>query len=345
MQYRGRYSVFNPERIRTYPVSERLNKVKLDDLVVCAEVLEAEYDVGGAEALIAEVAELIKAACHAGKPVIWFTGAHLVKNGLSPLLIDLVNRGVVTLVATNGAGTIHDCELALIGQTSEHVPNALQDGKFGMAREFSYINAAVAEGHSRRWGYGESLGAMMMDSEFRNAVAGRLGIDGAMEFKHPQYSLIAACYKARTPLTVHVGIGTDVTDQHADFDGCAKGACSGLDFLIFASEVEKLSGGGVVLNVGSAVTGPEVLLKAVSMVSNVGNPPAGLVTVNFDLKPYRRQAMADERDMHYYFRDQKSIVTRVPDAFGGKGFYVQGNQLVTVPRLYQEVIRVLEKPR
>lgn len=345
MDYRGRYVMFDASRVRTYAVAGRANKVTLADLVDPATVSAGTYDVGDQAGAIGELAESMVSAVWSGKPVIWLTGAHLIKNGLGPLVIDLVARGAVSLVAANAAVTIHDFELALIGQTSEHVPNALPDGQFGMARELGYINAAVAEGNAYRLGYGESLGRLICDDDFRLAVQKRLGLTKAIAFKHIDTSVIAACYQRAVPLTVHAGIGTDVIDQHPNFDGQAKGGCSGRDFLIYTEQVARLAGGGVVLNVGSAVTGPEVLLKAVSMAGNVGRPPRGLVTADFDLKPYRRSAMTDEGDFNYYFRHHKSVATRVPEAFGGKGFYVQGDQRVTIPRLYQEVVRALEARR
>lgn len=343
MDYNGRYKVFDPSSLRTYPVAARTNKVKLVDLAHPEMVLRNTCPDEGQLPDLRELARLVVEAASAHRPVIWFTGAHLVKNGLGPIVVDLVRRGVLSLVATNGAGVIHDFELAMIGQTSEHVPNALPEGRFGMAAELGYINAALSEGNERRLGYGEALGAFIMDPEFRRAVEKRLGLATPIEFKHPEVSIIAACYERQVPLTVHVGIGTDVTDQHPNFDGSAKGGCSGRDFLIFTHTVARMADGGVVVNVGSAVTGPEVLLKAVSMAGNVGRPPRGIITADFDLKPYLHDAMADESHCNYYFRHHKSVVTRIPESFDGKGFYIQGNQKNTVPRLYREIVERLER--
>jgi hypothetical protein len=162
-----------------------------------------------------------------------------------------------------------------------------------------------------------------------------------VKFKHPEVSVLAVCYQRRIPFTVHVGIGTDVIDQHPSFDGQAKGGCSGRDFLIYTNEVTKLTGGGVVLNIGSAVTGPEVLLKAVSMAANVGLVPHSILTVDFDLRTHEPRQMTDEAAQCYYFRDQKSVVTRIPEAFGGKGLYIQGDQKQTFPLLYKSIIEAL----
>ena len=139
----------------------------------------------------------------------------------------------------------------------------------------------------------------------------------------------------------HVGIGTDVIDQHPSADGAAKGGCSGRDFLIFSEQISKFTQGGVFLNIGSAVTGPEVLLKAISMAANVGCKPAGIITADFDLRPFEPGAMTDEGSAGYYRRDQKSVVARIPAAFGGEGFYIQGNQLQTVPALYSAILEEL----
>ncbi len=341
MEYAGRYKAFDADAIETYPVSGRTNKVSVSDLVAVDEVLKGRFEVGQQAEDIAELARGIVRAAGAGRAVIWLTGAHLIKNGLSPLLVDLLKRKVVSLVATTGAGIIHDFELALFGATSEDVPNSLPEGKFGMAYELSYINAALTEANDRKLGYGEGIGMMMHDDEFRSAVQKRLGLADAIDFRHTDISVIGTCYQMAVPLTAHVGVGADVTDQHANFDGCAKGGCSARDFLIFTNEVPNLADGGVFLNIGCAVTGPEVLLKAVSMAGNVGKPPYGLTTADFDLKTYDRGAMADESHVNYYYRDHKSVVTRIPDAFGGKGFYIQGDQRQTIPRLYQEIISLL----
>jgi len=342
MKYNGRYPLFPADRIGTYPVVERSNRVTLENLLSPDSVLRTRYDLEDQGATLAKLALRIAAAIRSDRPVIWFIGAHVVKNGLGPLLVDLIRRRAITLVATNGAGAIHDFELALIGQTSEHVPRGLSEGRFGMAREFGYINAALAEGEEQKLGFGEALGRFICDPVFRHAVETRLAPNRQVDFTHAETSIIAAAYEQGVPLTVHVGVGTDVIDQHPNFDGSAKGGCSGRDFLIFAQEITRVGGGGVVLNVSSAVTGPEVLLKAVSMAGNVGKAPAGIVTADFDLSPYCPDNMQNESSPDYYVRHQKSVATRIPQAFGGEGFYVQGDHRVTVPRLYQEIIRSLE---
>lgn len=336
MKYDGRYEIFDSERIRTYPLKTRTNKVKLKDLILPEAVREMELKIDARYSeMITNLADRIVMCRTNGKPVILFSGAHLIKNGMGPLIVALVEKGMLTLVAGNAATAIHDFELALIGETSEHVPNAISEGQFGMAHEFVYTNAALSMGNKRNLGYGEALGRMICDNAFRQEIVQ----DSSVAFRHPDISVLAACYSKNIPFTVHAGIGVDVLDQHPSFDGEAKGGCSGRDFLIYANEMTKFIDGGVILNIGSAVQGPEVFLKAVSMAANVGKKPRDLVTADFDLRDYREEIMEDESQAGYYYRDQKSIVTRVPQAFGGKGYYVQGNQKQTVPLLYREIMR------
>ena len=344
MEYKGKYNAFDLSRVATYPLRTRANKVRLDDLVRPADADRLSLDLPDrVSGDIETIAEAIAASRRTGRPVIVFTGAHLIKNGLGPLLADLVRRGVVTLVAGNGATAIHDFELALIGQTSENVPDALGKGGFGMAYEFAYFNCALSVGNKYKLGLGESLGRMICDAEFRNevlALAARDDSPGA--FAHPEISVLAACYERNVPATIHVGIGTDVVDQHPSFDGQAKGGCSGRDFLIYTDQVARLTSGGVVLNIGSAVTGPEVLLKAVSIAANTGNTPRNIITADFDLRPHSPKTMSDESSPGYYFRDQKSVLTRIPHAFAGKGFYIRGDQKQTFALLYKKVIHALQ---
>ncbi len=340
MDYEGRYKAFDAGRIRTYPLATRSNKVKWGDLVFPRDVAGLTLDLSQETRRdVRTVAEAIVAARREGKPVILFTGAHLIKNGLGPLLVDLVERDCVTCVAGNGATAIHDFELALVGETSENVPAALDKGQFGMAYEFAYLNMALSVGNQHKLGYGETLGRMIGDEPFRRQVLALVARPGApTEFAHPEVSVLAACYRKGIPFTVHAGIGVDVIDQHPSFDGQAKGGCSGRDFLIYTHEVAQLTQGGVVLNIGSAVTGPEVLLKAVSMAANVGRVPRSIVTADFDLREHEPRQMTNEAAQGYYFRDQKSVVTRIPEAFGGRGLYVRGDQKHTFPFLYGQIV-------
>ena len=153
----------------------------------------------------------------------------------------------------------------------------------------------------------------------------------SIEFTHPENSVQAVCYENNIPMTIHAGIGTDVLDQHLYFDGEAKGGCSGRDFLIYAEEVSRFTDGGVILNVGSAVTGPEVFLKAASMAGNTGHTPGRIITADFDLRPYNPEKFTDENAVGYYYRDQKSIVTRIPQAYGGTGSLYQRKSEADLP--------------
>lgn len=343
MQYQGKYDIFDLNKISTYPLSTRSNKVTLDDLIQTGDIDNIIIDLPSKICSdIETIAKAIVSARQSDKPVVLFTGAHLIKNGLGPLLADLVKRGMVSLVAGNCAVAIHDFELALIGQTSENVPDALGKGRFGMAHEFAYINHSLSIGNERKLGLGESLGKTICDEDFRKRVIALAEKDNSpRSFSNPQVSVLAACYQSNVPLTVHAGIGTDVIDQHHSFDGRAKGGCSGRDFLIYTNQITKFTKGGVILNIASAVTGPEVLLKAVSMAANAGSTPNNIITADFDLRPYEPSSMADESKEGYYFRDQKSIVTRIPKAFNGKGFYIQGDQKRTFPFLYKKIIEQL----
>jgi hypothetical protein len=327
MDYAGKYAVFDFSQVETYPIGERPNKVRAEDLVVPEDV--ARSQIPYQDEALDEVAQHIKDARSKDCPVIWMMGAHPVKLGLAPLVNDLIRRDMITLVATNGAGAIHDFELALIGQTSESVPNALPEGRFGMAYETgTYMNDAMVHGHSFRLGLGESLARMIRGEPFPYPV----------EFPHRAFSFLCTGYEEDVPVTVHATVGTDITDQHPNFDGAAKGGCSGRDFGIYAGEVCRLTDGGVVLNIGSAVTGPEVFLKSVSMAANVGRAPQGIITADFDIRPVNFDHMADESKFSYYFRNAKSVVTRIPEAFGGRGYYVRGHFSETIPALYQRLV-------
>lgn len=339
MQYKGKYKIFDSSQIKTYPLKSRLNKVKYSDLLFPEKLSEKQFQLNPEITnKIKTLAQTIVISRKENKPVILFTGAHLIKNGLGPLLVDLIKNGIFTLVSGNGATAIHDFELAYIGETSEFVPNALGKGQFGMADEFALINYALMKGNQEKLGYGEVLGKIICTEKFQNIIFRSVTDNTApMKFLNPEISVLAACYQNNIPFTVHAGIGVDVIDQHPSFDGEAKGGCSGRDFLIFVNEITKLGDGGVFLNIGSAVQGPEVVLKAVSMAANRGKAPHNIFTADIDFRPYAPENMTDESTPEYYYRDQKSIVTRVPEAFDGRGVYVQGDQRQIFPVLYQEI--------
>jgi len=341
MEYHGKYKIFDPSELKTYPVSERKNRVTLDDLITPEKAFNMHVSVPGKiKKQISFLAKEILNAREQGLPVVLFTGAHLIKNGFGPLVAGLVGKELVTLIAGNGATSIHDFELALFGETSEDVPRALEEGHFGMAFEFNYINAALELGNREKLGFGESMGKMMCDKAFRKAIEKYLKVvPGTLQFRYPEVSVQGACYEHNIPMTIHAGIGTDVTDQHKTFNGEAKGGCSGRDFLIYTHEITKFTRRGVILNIGSAVTGPEVFLKAASMAGNTGHIPEGMITADFDIRPYHPENFSNEQSVGYYYRDQKSIVTRVPKAYNGTGIYVEGNQKQTFLLLCQKLMQ------
>jgi len=345
VKYNGKYTVFDNSGINTYSVTSRKNKCKVEDFIDCDRLAASDVISPSREA--EEVGRAIAEAYNEGLPVIVLTGAHPIKNGLSPIYIDWMRRGVVSLIATNGAGTIHDFEFAAMGESSEDVRGVLALGEFGMAYETcAYINQTLIEGNRRKLGYGESLGMLYCDQQFRKTVLDQVlsSIDPPAGevlrpydgFSHVDFSVVANAYRENVPFTVHVGVGTDITDQHANFNGEAKGGASGRDFLIFTEMITRLTRGGVILNVGSAVTGPEVLLKAVSMAANVGKAPHGIVAADFDCRPFVFDDNArDESQYYYYLRDQKSVATRIPKVFGGRGYYLEGDHSQTLSSVYQ----------
>lgn len=255
-----------------------------------------------------EIVDAVVAARRRRKPVIFFMGAHVVKCGLSPLVIALIKKGIITSVATNGAGIIHDFELAFCGQTSEDVASSLEDGSFGMARETAlFINTAVKEGVLEGLGLGACVGAKIAVERLKNK----------------ELSIAHTCFKEGVPLTVHVALGTDIIHQHPSCDGAATGEASLRDFRTLTEEVVRLNGGGVVFNVGSAVILPEVFLKSLSVARNLKGPVRHFITVNLD--------------MNFHYRPYQNIVVR-PTKGAGRGFYIVGHHEILLPLLVQAIM-------
>jgi hypothetical protein len=244
------------------------------------------------------------------KMVIFMIGAHVIKCGLSPLIIELMKKGVVKAVAMNGAGIIHDTEIAMVGATSEDVDAAIKDGSFGMTEESSaFINKAINKGVDKGFGIGKAVGRAIAQSDF----------------PHKTLSILHWGSTLNIPVTVHVGIGTDTIHQHPFCDGAATGAGSLIDFRNFIYSVSRLKA-GVVINVGSAVMLPEVFLKALSTSRNLGRDVKNFVAANFD--------------MHKLYRPQQNVVTR-PVSLGGEGFNFIGHHEIMIPLLYQGIIERL----
>ena len=273
-----------------------------------------------------KVAERVRAARERGAACILMAGAHLIRQGTARHIIDLMRRGVLTHLATNGAGIIHDYELARIGATTESVPRYIRSGEFGLWRETGEINELAKEAAELGLGFAENVGRRILEDKL----------------PYRDRSVLAAAYEAGVPVTSHVGIGYDIIHEHPNCDGGALGAASYTDFLIFASAVENLEG-GVLLSFGSAIMGPEVYLKALSMARNVahqqGRSIRDFTTAVFDLVPIGGDIHAElpKTDPGYYFRPHKTILVRTVVA-GGESYYIRGGHRETFPALHQAIL-------
>lgn len=308
---------FDRSKLVLKPLGTRVHDMKL------TEVLSLDSDVPPCDNRdLPTIARRIVDARRAGHPVILTIGAHVIKTGLSRYVIEWIKRGVVTHVAMNGAGPIHDYELALVGATTESVARYIQEGQFGLWRETGMINDAVRAGVDLGMGYGESVGLAIEKGDFPNK----------------DISILAAGYRLRVPVTVHIGIGYDITHEQPNCDGAVIGEASYRDFLILAESVARLQG-GVLLNFGSAVMGPEVYLKALAMARNVafqeGRRINEFTTAVFDLVDLGLDLHheAAKTDARYYYRPFKTILVRTV-ADGGESYYVQGLHQVTLPNLF-----------
>jgi hypothetical protein len=238
------------------------------------------------------------------KPIIWGIGGHVIKTGLAPVIIDLLNHGFVSAIAANGSVLVHDAEIAMIGSTSEDVDATLSEGVFGGADETGrLLNNAARDGATDRIGLGEAVGRGLM----------------AMTPRHKGYSLSCAAYDAKVPFTVHLTIGGDITHFHPSADGASLGATTQTDFRLLAEIVRRMDRGGVYLNVGSAVVLPEVFLKCVTLVRNLGHPLSDITTANFDFIQS--------------YRPQTNVVRRPTEKGAGAGFSVTGHHELTIPLL------------
>jgi len=302
------------KQVRTYSLSERASKLDLGQLAKpyrkgesFRTFLESLPQVlAGGE--IREVIARVSAAARGEKTVLFGMGAHVIKVGLNPVVIDLMERGVISAVATNGAGVVHDLELALAGRTSEDVGASLEDGRFGMVRETGdFFNRAVKE---RSGGLGRRVGEAILDEKL----------------PHGELSILAAGVRLKIPVTVHVAFGTDILHMHENFDPERTGRATHADFETFAAVVATLEE-GVYLNVGSAVILPEIFLKALTLVRNLGHPVKRFTTVNMD---FIRQ-----------YRPMTNVVAR-PTANGGKGFALVGHHEILLPLLAVGIVESLE---
>lgn len=260
------------------------------------------------------VADHMVQAIRSGNPIVLAMGAHVIKVGLNPVIIDLMERGFIDGLALNGAGIIHDAELAMVGQTSEDVAAQIGEGKFGMAEETGRIlNEAIIEGAEQGDGLGKAVGARLVKEDF----------------PYKRYSLSARAFELGIPMTVHVAIGTDIIHFHPRVDGAAIGKTSHLDFRIFSSLISRIEG-GVFINLGSAVIMPEVFLKALSLARNLG----------FDVKHFTTVDM----DFIRHYRPMTNVVQR-PTLEGGKGYSLVGHHEIMFPLLTAAVIERLAEDR
>jgi hypothetical protein len=297
--------------VSTYPLASRKSKVAQAAFArphrrgaSVAAFLDGLPRILAGETLHALRDEVLRARARR-RPVIWGLGAHVIKVGLSPVLVDLMERGLVTALAMNGAGVVHDFEVAVAGRTSEDVEAGLGTGEFGMARETGEeVNRAIVEGDRDGLGLGAAVGRYLSSRRPRP--------------RHLDASLLAAAWRLGRPATVHVAIGTDVVHVHPACDPGALGRATHLDFRLFAGEVARLGGGGVYLNVGSAVVLPEVFLKAVTLARNLGHRVADFATANLDfLQSYRPGTNVVER----------------PVRGTGRGYRLTGHHEILVPLL------------
>jgi hypothetical protein len=310
---------FDRSRLIVKPLAERKHDLAHASLLALEE-LPPPLDAAAMRDL-AVLGEHMAKARKRGASVLLLMGAHVIRAGVARQLIDLMERGLVTHVGMNGAGPIHDYELARIGATCESVARYIRSGEFGLWRETGEINDIIREGAAAGLGFGESVGRAILESSF----------------PHKDTSILAAGVRLGVPVTAHVGIGYDILHEHPNFDAAACGAASYRDFLTVCHTVDRLEG-GVFLCFGSAVMGPEVYLKALAMARNVahqeGRKIANFTTAAFDLIPIAGDfaSEAPKTNPQYYYRPWKTILVRTV-ADGGESFYVCGDHRQTVPHL------------
>lgn len=309
------YEPINLEKINTYELASRPSKVTVKDFATptteddsLKEFLDKLPDILAVQS-IREVAGRIKTARELDKPIIWGIGGHVIKTGLAPILIDLMERGFVSAIASNGSVLVHDTEIALVGFTSEDVDATLGEGDFGAAKETGEIlNSAASLGQLESIGLGEAIGKYLI----------------SLNPKNIDKSILCQTYLRQIPFTAHLTIGADIGHFHSNANGSALGETSHTDFRLFTSIVKEMNGGGVYINFGSAVTMPEIFLKAVTVVRNLGNPLKEISTANFDFI------------QHY--RPLTNVVRRPTANGAGKGFAVTGHHELTLPLLAAQII-------
>ena len=298
------------DRVKTYPLASRPSKVSLDDFAKplnsdssLNEFIDSLPNVLAVRAL-RELGARIQRARELKKPIIWGIGGHVIKTGLAPVIIDLMKLGYVSAIAGNGSVLVHDAEIAIVGSTSEDVDATLSEGVFGGAEETGQLlNNAARDGAKDQIGLGEAVGRALLERDP----------------KHRQYSLLCATYEARIPFTAHITIGGDITHFHPSFDSAALGATTHTDFRLLAELVRQMNGGGVYLNIGSAVVLPEVFLKCVTLVRNLEYQLSDITTANFDFIQS--------------YRPLTNVVRRPTENGVGHGYSITGHHELTIPLL------------
>lgn len=302
--------------VKTYPLASRRSKVTLQDFAkplssdsTLDDFLSSFPNVLAAQSL-RELAQRIQRARELKKPIIWGIGGHVIKTGLAPLLIDLLRRGYVSGIAANGSVLVHDAEIAMAGSTSEDVDATLQQGVFGGAEETGQLlNGAARDGAQDQIGLGEAVSRALLQ----------------LNPPHRDYSLLCAAYEGKVPFTVHVTIGGDIAHFHPSLDASALGATTHTDFRCLAELVRRMDGGGVYINVGSAVVLPEVFLKCVTLVRNLGHTLSDITTANFDFIQS--------------YRPLTNVVRRPTENGAGKGYSITGHHELTIPLLAALLIK------
>jgi hypothetical protein len=316
----SKYRIFDRSALRILPLADRKHDLEISNwLSLDSETPAFEHSD------LKILADRIRTARTNGRAVILIMGAHVLRAGVNRHLIDLIERGFISHIAFNGAGAIHDYELARIGATTESVARYIREGQFGLWQETGELNDWIREAASLDLGLGEYIGRRIEESDY----------------PYRDLSVFAAAWRAGVPATVHAGIGYDILHEHPNFDGASLGKASYRDFLIFTETVRSLEG-GVMMNFGSAIMGPEVYLKALAMARNVslqqGEEIRNFTTAVFDLIPIQGDFRKElpKSDPGYYFRPQKTILVRtVVD--GGESYYFCGNHRATLPALWREL--------
>lgn len=309
---------FDIRKIKTYSILKRKNRVNKAEFArpvkkgnSLSEFCRSLPDILAAKDLRAIAADIVRAHKRK-KPVIFMLGAHVIKCGLSPVIIDLLKRGIIKCIALNGAGLIHDFEIALIGSTSEDVASGLEDGRFGMSEETGrLINTAIKEGADKGIGLGRAVGDFISANK--------------RKFPFRNLSIVYNCFIKDIPLSIHVGIGTDIIHQHSSCDGAALGKTSLSDFHLLARVISRLEG-GIAINFGSSVILPEVFLKALNIARNLGFKVKNFTTCDFD--------------MIRHYRPYQNVVNR-PTKLGGRGYAITGHHEIMLCLLAAFIIEEL----